>query len=122
MPAPVSGAGLVAAIVAVILAVVAFRKISTRYFWPALPRIGLYLASAAIAFALYYVLAKPLARFPALNDAHFEADRLRMVIFAATLIILMLIRPQGIFAHHEFSWSFVKRLFRRAAPKTGVAA
>jgi len=119
---PVSGAGLVAAIIAVILAVVAFRKISTRYFGPALPRIGLYLASAAIAFALYYVLAKPLARFPALNDAHFEADRLRMVIFAATLIILMLIRPQGIFAHHEFSWSFVKRLFHRPAPKTGVAA
>jgi len=119
---PVSGAGLVAAIIAVIVAVIAVRKITTRYYGPLLPRVGLYVGSLVVAITLYFALSKPLGGVPGLNQAHFEGDRLRMVILAATLIILMLIRPQGIFAHHEFSWSFVKRLFGRRTPKVEVAA
>jgi branched-chain amino acid transport system permease protein len=40
-------------------------------------------------------------------------DQLRMVIFALTLIVLMLMRPQGVFGHHEFSWDWVKKLLGR---------
>jgi branched-chain amino acid transport system permease protein len=46
-----------------------------------------------------------------------------MLIFAVALIVIMLLRPQGIFAHHEFSWSWVRRLFtRRPVPQTAVSA
>jgi branched-chain amino acid transport system permease protein len=49
-----------------------------------------------------------------------------MVIFAVTLIVLMLLRPQGIFAHHEFSWDWLKRLFgggkKGEPPAPAVAA
>jgi branched-chain amino acid transport system permease protein len=45
------------------------------------------------------------------------------VVFAVTLVILMLLRPQGMFAHHEFSWSWVKKLFgRKDVPSTAVSA
>jgi branched-chain amino acid transport system permease protein len=54
-----------------------------------------------------------LMRIPALSEAKIEAGQLRMVIFAVTLIVLMLLRPQGIFGHHEFSWTWFRSLFRR---------
>jgi branched-chain amino acid transport system permease protein len=37
------------------------------------------------------------------------------VIFALTLIVLMLLRPQGIFGHHEFSWRWLGGLLGRRA-------
>jgi hypothetical protein len=45
------------------------------------------------------------------------------VIFAVSLIVIMLLRPQGIFAHHEFSWTWVKKLFGKtqlANPEVSV--
>jgi hypothetical protein len=45
-----------------------------------------------------------------------------MVIFSSTLIILMLLRPQGVFAHHEFSWAWVMKLLGKKAPTTAVSA
>jgi len=41
-----------------------------------------------------------------------------MVIFAITLIVLMLLRPQGVFAHHEFSWDWVGRIFGKTKEAT----
>lgn len=38
---------------------------------------------------------------------------LRLVVFAITLVSLMLFRPQGVFAQHEFSWDWLFGLFRR---------
>lgn len=50
-------------------------------------------------------------------------DQLRMVIFALTLIILMLMRPQGVFGHHEFSWDWVKKVMgRKDYHNTEIAA
>ena len=51
-----------------------------------------------------------------------EGAKLRLVVSAVVLIVLMLVRPQGVFAHHEFSWSWVGRLFGKKAPTTEVAA
>jgi branched-chain amino acid transport system permease protein len=48
-------------------------------------------------------------------------EQLRMVIFAVTLIVVMLLKPQGLLAHHEFSWSWVKKLFGIKAPQTAVS-
>jgi branched-chain amino acid transport system permease protein len=50
-------------------------------------------------------------------------EQLRMVIFAVSLIVIMLLRPQGIFAHHEFSWSWLKKLVGGGpVPKSEVSA
>lgn len=42
-----------------------------------------------------------------------DGNLLRQPILAITLIVLMLLRPQGIFAHHEFSWDWVMRKLGR---------
>jgi hypothetical protein len=60
----------------------------------------------------------PLKLVPGLAAMQVEAGQLRMVIFAVTLIVLMLIRPQGVLAHHEFSWSFLLRMLGRKDVKT----
>ncbi len=46
----------------------------------------------------------------------FEAYQLRMVIFSITLIVIMIVRPQGMFGHHEFSWQLFARKRRPALP------
>lgn len=52
-----------------------------------------------------------------------KGDQLRMVVFAITLIVLMLMRPQGVFGHHEFSWDWVKKILGRKDYKsTEIAA
>ena len=40
-------------------------------------------------------------------------ESIRPAIFALTLIVLMLLQPQGIFAHHEFSWNWLRGLFSK---------
>lgn len=42
---------------------------------------------------------------PSLANRNIAAAELRMVIFSAVLIIMMLLRPQGMFGHREFSLS-----------------
>lgn len=51
-----------------------------------------------------------------------EGAKLRLVVSALVLIVLMLVRPQGIFAHHEFSWSWVGKLLGKRTPTKEVAA
>jgi branched-chain amino acid transport system permease protein len=46
----------------------------------------------------------------------------RMPVLAVTLVVLMLLRPQGIFGHHEFSWSWVQKLLGQKHKETEVAA
>lgn len=109
---PIKGSSLVAAAVAGLVAVVILKRIVDHYHgaqWPKTVRI---LATIAGGVVLQIILAKGLSNIPVLVEASFEASKLRMVIFAATLIVLMLLRPQGVFAHHEFSWDWVKRVIR----------
>lgn len=50
------------------------------------------------------------------DHAPIQGSQLRLVVFAGTLIILMLFRPQGVFAQHEFSWAWLWRVltFKKA--------
>lgn len=117
---PVSGASLAAAVLAIMVAVVLVKRIADHYHGPKMQKAALYAGTLVGAVVLQIVLALVLRSSKPLASSTFEADKLRMVIFAGTLIILMLIRPQGIFAHHEFSWNALLRFFKRA-PK-GAAA
>jgi branched-chain amino acid transport system permease protein len=67
----------------------------------------------------FFVIAQVLTR---ISEKMIEVGQLRMVIFAVTLIILMLLRPQGVFAHHEFSWEWLRAwLFDRKKSKEVTA-
>ncbi len=108
---PVSGGGLVAAILAVGFGVALIRAIGNGYHGPRL-RKSIYVVAAILGGALLqFLLAMVLARVPVLAALSFEAAKLRMVIFAGTLVVLMMLRPQGIFANHEFSWTFLKAVW-----------
>lgn len=75
---------------------------------------SLYMLAAVIGgIILMPLLGMGLSAIPFLAAKQWEIKELRMVILAVSLIVLMLLRPQGIFAHHEFSWSWVKRLFNK---------
>jgi branched-chain amino acid transport system permease protein len=45
---------------------------------------------------------------PGLREPNVEAGQIRQVVFAVTLIVIMLLRPQGIFGHHEFSLAWLR--------------
>lgn len=114
---PVSGNSLAAAVVAVIAWVVAVKWLVDNYFGSNSKKFVIYLGVTIGAVLIKIALTPLFGLIPNLSAVNYEGDKLRMVIFAATLIILMLIRPQGIFAHHEFSWEWVKKLFKRQKPK-----
>jgi branched-chain amino acid transport system permease protein len=119
--AAVSGASLVASVIAVIAAVVIIKKIADHYHGPAGRKAGFIVGTIVGAVVLQIVLGLLLSFIPTLKEATFEAARLRMVIFAATLIILMLLRPQGVFGHHEFSWTWLRRVFGFQRAKEAAA-
>ena len=82
----------------------------------------LIVASIVGGVLMQMILGILLRNVPALSQV-IEGSKLRLVVFAVTLVILMLLRPQGMFAHHEFSWSFIKKLLgKKDVPKTAVSA
>ncbi len=112
-PLSVSGASVIAALVATAIAVSIVKPVLDTGSGTPQKRLGIYLGAIALAFVAKLAVQAGLARFPSLNQATIEAGQLRMVIFAVTLVVVMLLRPQGVFAHHEFSWTWVKKIFSR---------
>lgn len=72
-----------------------------------------YIMAGVIAIGFKFLIQMLLNRLTKLGGSEIAVEQLRMVIFAVTLVVLMLLRPQGIFGHHEFSWTWVQKLFRR---------
>ncbi len=112
-PLFVTGAALVASMIAVVVVVAIIKRIVLRYHGSVWRKVGLYVGAIAAGFVVQYALSLGLRQVPALAKMNFEIAQLRMVIFAGTLIIVMLLRPQGILAHHEFSWKWLFGLFKR---------
>ena len=119
---PVTGASLLGAVIGVVVSVVAVKKISDNYHGGKAKKAGFFVASCAGGVLVWFILATVLRNVPSLVSATYEGSKLRMVIFAASLIILMLLRPQGVFAHHEFSWTWVGRLLGKKGPNTAVSS
>lgn len=109
----VPGNALVGWVLAVALGVAAIRYIEKHYHAGKLLRAAAVIGAIFCAYLAQLALSGLLGNVPFLSASSFEAAKLRMVIFAATLIILMMVRPQGVFGHHEFSWDWVMRLFKR---------
>jgi branched-chain amino acid transport system permease protein len=118
----VTGSSTVACLLALVVAVALVRRISlgtTKSFWM---RMAKYVGALAVAAIAEIIFVLVLNRFGALATKQIPVEQLRLTIFAITLIVLMLLRPQGLMAHHEFSWSWVKKLLGRPAPRTAVAS
>lgn len=119
----VTGASVASALLAVALAVAAIRALANWAAASTLVR-ALSIVGAILAAIVFKVLLQfGVTNIPYLANLHIEAGQLRMVIFAVTLIVIMLLRPQGIFAHHEFSWAWVRKMLRIGpAPEKAVAS
>ena len=98
-------------------AVAAARYVMFNVHGAILRRVGMYVGIIVGGVIVSYGLGKVFNFVPALQ-ASVEGAKLRLVVFSVTLIVLMLLRPQGVFAHHEFSWDFVKKLLGRRDVKT----
>lgn len=118
-----TGSSVVAWLIAVAVLVTLLRWVMNSYNGKKLNKIGFYVG-AAVVFFIVHLAVTPLLDFAhPLRDKLIPIDQIRMVIFAVALIAIMLLRPEGIFGHHEFSWSFVRRIFKRNsnAPQTAVS-
>ncbi len=122
-PLVVSGTAVVAALIVTVLAVAAIKTVLNRHLFTPQKRGLIYVGiiiGAAMLEPLFSLLLHPV---PMLANMQVAAAQLRMVIFAVTLIVLMLLRPQGVFAHHEFSWDWVKKILGKGpVPSTEVSA
>ncbi|HTQ10254.1 MAG TPA: branched-chain amino acid ABC transporter permease, partial [Fimbriimonadaceae bacterium] len=107
----VTAASVVAALFAIVLMTYLVRRIidhSTVGKWQ---KVGMYLGSIVCAGVAKPIMQFVLEKIPPLHSMMIEAGQLRMPIFAVTLIVLMLLRPEGIFGHHEFSLTWLKKVF-----------
>ena len=97
------------------LTIAALTIRSPRYRAVALPRFGLLTLAICIIYLLRIPIIACLHSIPvvegALSATTYTGNDLRWVFFAVALVVTMLVRSQGIFGHHEFSWSFVSKLF-----------
>ncbi|MBS1702151.1 MAG: branched-chain amino acid ABC transporter permease [Armatimonadetes bacterium] len=108
--------------IGIIVGVALLKKIQDNYHGPALKRFGMNVGSIAIGIVMAKLMATLLVKIPALQHM-INGASFRMPALAVTLVVLMLLRPQGVFAHHEFSWSWVQKLLgRKSVPETEVAA
>jgi len=87
----------------------------TRRRVPNIAVFGFILSVMAIILLLSLPIKNILTQIPftveLFSGVEYEAGKLRFPCFAVLLVVMMLSRPQGIFGHHEFSWSWVKGLF-----------
>jgi len=105
---------------AVGLAVAGVRWVMNHFHGDARQRFAAYVGIVVGGIVLSIVLDKLLWNIPAFH-VQVAGAKLRLVVFAVTLIVVMLIRPQGVFAHHEFSWNWLKGLFGRGRAREVAA-
>jgi branched-chain amino acid transport system permease protein len=55
-----------------------------------------------------------------LKETMYSPSNLRMAVFAVSLVIVMLVRPQGLLGHHEFSWSFLGKSLGMKTKETAI--
>ncbi len=115
-------AGVVAAGLAIIVAVALVKRISDSHDANQGRKIAKMIGAVVLGLVVQIAFTPIFKNIPSFAG-QIEGSKLRLVVFAITLVILMLLRPQGIFAHHEFSLSWLKKLFgKKDVPNTAVSA
>ncbi len=114
---------IVALLITVAITVALMRWVQNSYHGPKLKKAAYYLGAVAVGVVVELIGSACLKWIPAFATRLIPVDQLKLVVFAVALIAIMLLRPQGIFAHHEFSWSAIRKLFgSKDAPQTAVSA
>ena len=108
----ISSASFIAACITYLVTMILTLKIIKNPYPNAKSKIFLYIGVIFLAVGLQIGVAQALTLIPTLGQTFFEGNKLRMVIFAATMITVMLLRPQGMFDHHEFSWKWLFHCLR----------
>ncbi len=97
------------------LVVAALRYVSQHYHGAASRKAMLYSGVVVLGIVIAAILGVALNAIPAVKAVPLvEGAKLRLVVFAVTLIVLMLLRPQGIFGKSEFSWDWFRRLGKKS--------
>jgi len=104
-------------LVGVFAAVGALRYVTEHVHKDRQTRTMYNVAIIAGSFVVMFLIAKLTGLVPAIAAKMVDPSPLRFVLNAFTLIILMLLRPQGLFGHHELSLS---RIFGSPSPTGGV--
>ena len=114
---------ILAWLVAVTVAVVLLRWIINDFHGPKLQRAGAYVGAIVAAYIAQLAFRFGLAFIPALGQRGDSGRPSENGHFRGRAYLHHACPPQGIFAHHEFSWSWVKKLFKRGdVPQTAVSA
>ncbi len=107
------------AIIGVVLALASFvflcRWVKDKSHAVGMKKAGSYAGVSVGCIALAVITGLILGFVPVLGGTSFGVGELRMSIFAIILIVVMLIRPEGVLGHHEFSWSLFKKKPQEAA-------
>jgi branched-chain amino acid transport system permease protein len=102
----------VAAAIGIVAAVYGLKRIQDTFHGDKGKRLLFNLASIVGGILVAFVFSKLLGGIPQLQDT-VKGSNLRMPVLAVTLVVLMLLRPQGIFGHQEFSLDSLKRKFAK---------
>jgi len=112
-PLTVSGGTVVGCVIAVVFTVAVIRWIQGDGAKTKMQRVVWTIGGLIAGLIVEVICGWGLNLVKKFHDAPVEVPQLRMVIFAVTLIVVMLLRPQGMFAHHELSWTWVAKLLKR---------
>lgn len=101
-------------LIGIMIAVAASKWIQTNVHEKG-KKLGFYAGAWLAVIPLGFLFQTILHLSPTLKQLSFGIDILRYAVFAVVLIALMLLRPQGIFGHHEIGWHWFRK---RPAPAT----
>lgn len=96
-------------VIAIGVMVAVMRRVQDKYFGDMRAALGPLIGCIGLAVVVWLLAKFGLSQIPGFKDSVTEGSRLRMLVFAGALLILMMLRPQGVFGHHEFNWSWLKR-------------
>lgn len=91
-----------------------------------LPNFGYFLVLVGVVLAVKIPISAILHRIPLietnLGATTYTPSDLRWAIFAVALVTVMIVRPQGILGHHEWSWSVLGKMFGMKTPSKEISA
>ncbi|HLO96974.1 MAG TPA: branched-chain amino acid ABC transporter permease [Fimbriimonas sp.] len=98
--------------IGIIIGVVLLKRIQDTSHTEGWIRLRQNAIAMAIGAASAWIFAKLLPMIPLLKT-EVNGGAFRMAALAVTLVVLMLLRPQGIFAHHEISLDMFRKLLSK---------
>lgn len=91
-----------------------------------LPKFGYFLLLVGVVVAVKFPISAAIHKVPLIEDnlgkTTYTPSDLRWAIFAISLIVVMIVRPQGILGHHEWSWNALGKMFGSKILKKEVPA